>query len=351
MSYDLQSIFQRRDAESRSITAENPDGGRGAGGRATPETTLHPPSAHHARELGQGWKLSPCRAVGSGESIALMSQEGPGVIRHVWFTLDPTFYRDIVIRIFWDGQTVPSVEAPIGDFFCAAWNSPEPILAIPINVNPTGGLNCYMPMPFRQSVRIEVSNDGDRNLEHLFYCIDYTLETVPSDALYFHAQFRRSHRVTAGESYAILDDVKGDGHYVGTFMAWKQRSEGWWGEGEIKMYLDGDDPFPTICGTGTEDYFGGAWCFGHDFSAPFLGYRLVSGNEGKPGAEMIMYRFHIPDPVFFKKDFRATMQALGWQSGARYLPLDDDLSSVAYWYQSLPTAHFPVFPDVSVRNL
>ncbi len=122
MTYDLQSLFRKREAESRSITAENPDGIRGGGGRATRETTLHPPSAHHGRELGLGWKLSPCRAIGSGKSITLMSQEGPGIIRHMWFTLDPTFYRNIVLRIYWDEQTVPSVECPIGDFFCAAYS-------------------------------------------------------------------------------------------------------------------------------------------------------------------------------------------------------------------------------------
>lgn len=351
MHQGLHSLFLRQHAESRSISAENPDGAGGGGGRATEETTLHPASAHHARELGPGWKMSPCRPVAAGENIVLMDQVGPGIIRHIWITLDPAFYRDLVIRVFWDDSDFPSIECPIGDFFCCAWGKAEAVLSIPINVNPKGGLNCFLPMPFRERVRIEVRNEGSRNLDHLFYTIDYTLEDLPPDILYLHARFRRTNGIPYRSDYLVLDGVRGSGHFVGLFMAWEQRSEGWWGEGEIKVFIDQDTTHPTICGTGTEDYFGGAWCFGENYSASFLGYRLVEGEEGKPGARMTMYRFHIPDPIFFEHRIHITMQALGWQSDARYLPLQDDISSVAYWYQTLPPAPFPELPDPNARSI
>ncbi len=344
MDHGLHSIFLQREAESRSISAENPDGSRGGGGRATAETTLHAPSAHHARELGPGWKISPCRPVPAGETVVLMDERGQGLIRHIWMTLDPSFYRNLVIRIYWDDSPDPSVECPVGDFFCCAWGQAHPVTSVPVNVNPKGGLNSYLPMPFRSRARVEISNESARNLDRFFYTIDYSLESLPVESLYLHALFRHTAGVEYGCDYSILDGVAGSGHYVGTFMAWEQRSSGWWGEGEIKIYLDDDSDFPTICGTGTEDYFGGAWCFGENYSAPYLGYRLVSGTEGEPGARMNMYRFHIPDPIFFRTAIRITMQALGWQSDARYLPLEDDISSVAFWYQTLPHRRFPKLP-------
>jgi len=336
MFIDLSNIFLRRNAVSRSISAENPDGSSGGGGRATEATTLHPASAHNARELGPGWKLSPCIAVESGETATLMDHEGPGCIRHIWITLDAKYYRDVVLRVYWDGSDRPSVECPIGDFFCNSWNSRQNITSIPMNVNPSGGMNCYFPMPFRRRARITVENQAPDLLRNLFYQIDFTLEPVPDDALYLHAQWRRENPVHYGVPYTLLDGVEGAGHFVGTFVSWQQNNEGWWGEGEIKVFIDEDEEYPTICGTGTEDYFGGAWGFGADYSAPYLGYRKVSG-EGV-GSRMTMYRFHVLDPIFFATKLRITLQALGWRSRTRYLPLQDDVSSVAYWYQAVPSA-------------
>jgi len=351
MTTDLQSLFLHREAESRSISAENPDGAKGGGGQATNESTLHARSAYHGRELGSGWKQSPCRAIAHQETVSIMEQKGPGIIRHIWVTLDPAFYRDIVMRVYWDDQDTPSIECPIGDFFCSAWGVAHPVQAIPINVNPKGGLNCFLPMPFRKNARVDICNEGPNDLDHFFYTIDYSLEDVPAEALFLHSQFRRTHRQKVGEAYTILDGVSGAGHYIGTFLAWEQRSKGWWGEGEIKMYLDGDQAFPTICGTGTEDYFGGAWCFGENYSAPFMGYRLTEGDEGIAGARMTMYRFHIPDPIYFKEEIRATVQALGWQSNERYLQLQDDIASVAFWYQTLPHMIFPPLPNQEERTI
>lgn len=342
---DLSNLYLNRDAESRSLTAENPTGAVGKG-------AMDDPNGHGpARELGVGWKVTPCLHLGAGDTATLMDNEGPGVIRHIWITFQESHYRHLILRIYWDGGDQPSVEAPLGDFMCNAWNTRQNILSIPMNVNPSGGMNCYFPMPFRKHARITVENDSPNDLGGFFYTINYTLETVPDDALYFHAQWRRSNPLPYGQEYLMADGIEGRGQYVGTFMAWQQNNAGWWGEGEIKMYLDGDDPHPTICGTGTEDYFGGAWSFGANFSAPYLGFDQVHGRSGEVGARMTLYRFHALDPVYFKKSLRVTMQALGWRSEGRFLPLQDDISSVVYWYQTLPHAPLPPLPSRNEREV
>ena len=253
--------------------------------------------------------------------------------------------------MYWDGEETASVECPVGDFFCCSWNARSNILAQPINVNPSGGMNCYFPMPFKKHARITVKNDSPAALESFFYTVNYTLEPVTDDALPFHAQWRRTNPLKYMDDYTMVDGIEGQGQYVGTFMSWQQNSAGWWGEGEIKMYLDGDSEFPTICGTGTEDYFGGAWGFGDSFSAPFLGFQEVAGKSSEVGARMTLYRFHIHDPVFFKQNLRVTMQALGWRQESRYLPLQDDIASVVYWYQTEPHAPFPSLADRDSREI
>jgi hypothetical protein len=350
MDIGLGNLHRMRDSESRSINAENPRGEKGGGARATAETSLHEGSAKAARELGPGWKLSPCRPVKAGETVTLADIDGSGVIRHLWFTLDFKMHRDIILRIYWDGEKTPSVECPIGDFFCCSWKTPVNILSEPINVNPVGGMNCYFPLPFARRARITVQNDSPNDLRSFYYTVNYTLEACPADALRFHAQWRRSNPVPYGEFYTMIDGVKGRGQYVGTFMSWQQNSSGWWGEGEVKMFLDGDSTYPTICGTGTEDYFGGAWCFAKNFSAPFLGYPF--GNcDGKAGNRHSLYRFHVMDPVYFRKELKVTMQALGWRSESRFLPLQDDIASTVYWYQGLPSAPLPPLPDRNHREI
>jgi len=351
MHIDLGNLFEKRNVESRSISAENPNGEKGKGGMATAENTLYEGAAKAARELGQGWKVSPCIPLPAGQTATLMDVDGPGVIRHTWITLDTKFYRDVIIRIYWDDETEPSVECPIGDFLCCSWKARQNILSVPINVNASGGMNCYFAMPFRKHARITVENDGPNDLNHFFYTINYTLEPVSDNALYFHAQWRRTNPLTYGTDYTMIDNIQGQGQYIGTFMAWQQNNAGWWGEGEIKMFIDDDDQFPTICGTGTEDYFGGAWCFGSDFSAPFLGFQQVDKKSGEVGARMTLYRFHVHDPVFFKTHLRVTMQAIGWRSEGRYLPLQDDIASVTYWYQTEPHAPFPNFPERNLREI
>jgi hypothetical protein len=182
--------------------------------------------------------------------------------------------------------------------------------------------------------------------------VDYTLTDVGDDLAYFHAQFRRANPLPYMQPYTILDGVRGRGQYAGTAMAWGVNNNGWWGEGEIKFYIDGDKEFPTICGTGTEDYFGGAYNWDVDgqyvpYSTPFMGMHQVIRPDGlyKAQQRFSMYRWHIMDPIRFETDLRVTIQALGWRDGRRYLPLQDDIASVAYWYQALPTAPFPALPS------
>jgi hypothetical protein len=364
MDIGLSNLYRMRDCQSRSINAENPRGEKGGGARATFQTTLHEPSARAARELGPGWKLSPCIGIKAGETATLAEIEGAGVIRHIWATLEPKFHRDVILRMYWDDDPTPSVECPIGDFFCSSWKYPVNILSEPINVNPVGGLNCYFPMPFARRARITAQNDSPNDLRSFYYTVNYTLEACPPDALRFHAQWRRSNPVPYGELYTMIDGVRGRGQYVGTFMSWQQNNAIWWGEGEIQMFLDGDDSYPTICGTGTEDYFGGAWGFerkgySESFTAPYLGYQDIqpetsptfTGLNIRAGSRFTLYRFHVHDPVFFHTDLRVQMQCIGWRSEGRYLPLQDDVASVVYWYQTLPHAALTALPDRNYREI
>ena len=350
----LGSIMKLSDAVTRSVTAENVYGRKGAGGMAEVSETPQPEVEQIgqewdgpnpcARDLGRGWKVRPCVSLPAGSTTTLMDVEGPGLVQHIWITVADKHYRDLILRMYWDDEQAPSVEVPLGDFFCNGFCTRVNVLSLPINVNPSGGANCYFPMPFRSRARMTVENRAPEAISHLFYAINYAQTQVGDEDACFHAQFRRTNPLPYKQDYVILDGVRGKGQYAGTYMAWQQNSRGWWGEGEIKVFLDGDEQFPTICGTGTEDYFGGAWCFGANFSAPFMGYPLGEV-DGRPGNRHGLYRFHVMDPIRFASDLRVTMQAIGWRSESRYLPLQDDISSVAYWYQREPHAAFPPLGD------
>ena len=330
-------------AESRSISAENPRGERGGGAKEVPDGPPHP-----AHRLGKGWKVRPYITLGAGETATLAEIDGPGVINHIWMTLDQIGYRDCVLRFYWDGQDQPSVEVPIGDFFCNSHGLRYNVNSLPVSCNPQGGFNSYWQMPFKKQARITIENQHWTEIRAFFYQVDYSLSEIPENAAYFHAQWRRSMTTREHPEHTILDGVTGAGHYVGTSLGWTQMSDGWWGEGEVKFYIDGDGEYPTICGTGTEDYFGGAWCFTDTFSGPYLGYPLWTRDEGdvpKHG----LYRWHVLDPVRFTQDLRATIQALGWWGDRTFQPLTDELDSVAYWYQTLPSAAFPELPDPEGR--
>ncbi|MCH8119630.1 MAG: DUF2961 domain-containing protein [Planctomycetes bacterium] len=329
-------------AQTRSVSPENFTGEKGKGGMATEGT-----GASAARELGQTWKVSPSVRIKPGQTFLMADIKGCGAIQHIWMT--PTGNnRFNILRIYWDGEEKPSVECPAGDFFACGMGQYVGVNSLAVCVNPKSGFNCYWVMPFRKSFKITMTNIDEKPMV-LYYQIDYTLTDVPKDAAYFHAQFRRVNPLPDKQDYTILDGVLGKGHYVGTYMTWGSNSPGWWGEGEIKFFMDGDTKFPTICGTGTEDYFCGSYGFSkfqgrgyQEFSSPYAGMPQVIESETQP--RFGLYRWHIMDPVRFEEDLKVTMQALGWKSEGRYLPLKDDLSSVAFWYQAEPHAPFPKLP-------
>ncbi len=343
----LGNLSRLSDAESRSISPENFTGERGGGGRATEGT-----GAACARDLGVGWKISPSVRIAAGATFTLADIRGAGAIQQIWMT--PTgVWRQCILRIYWDDQEQPSVECPVGDFFACGWGRYAPVRSLAVCVNPGSAFNCYWEMPFRRRCRMTFENGGPEEMR-LYYQVNYTLTDVPDDCAYFHAQFRRTNPLPYKEVYTILDGVRGRGQYVGTYMAWGVNNTGWWGEGEIKFYLDGDGEFPTICGTGTEDYFCGSYNFENkatkqyeEFTTPYSGLCQVIRPDGvyQSQTRFGMYRWHICDPIRFRRDLRVTIQALGWRSGGRYLPLQDDIASVAYWYQTLPSAPFPPLPD------
>ena len=343
----LGNLARLSNAQTRSISPENFTGEKGKGGMATEGT-----GAECARDLGQGWKLSPSIAIQPGETFTLADIEGSGAIQQIWMT--PTGnWRYSILRIYWDDQEQPAVECPVGDFFCMGWGKFAPLTSLAVCVNPGSAFNCYWEMPFRRRARITMTNIGEEAMR-LYYQINYTLTDVPEDCAYFHAQFRRTNPLPYKEVYTILDGVQGRGHFVGVYMAWGVNNNGWWGEGEIKFYLDGDKEWPTICGTGTEDYFCGSYNFENketkqyqEFTTPYAGLNQVIRPDGvyRSQQRFGMYRWHITDPIRFQEDLRVTIQALGWRTGHRYLPLQDDIASVAFWYQTLPTAPFPALPD------
>ena len=333
---------------SRSICPENPTGEPGKGGMCTLENGI---ARHAARDLGTGWKVNPYRIVQAGETITMADIHGMGMINHIWLTPTKT-WRNAILRMYWDDQENPSVECPLGDFFCMGWQRFMQINSLAVCVNPGSAFNCYWDMPFRTRARITLENRAEEEMV-IYYQIDYCLCDVPADTMYFHAQFRRTNPLPYKSVYTILDGTKGKGHYVGTYMAWGSNNCGWWGEGEIKFYMDGDTDHPTICGTGTEDYFCGSYNFEDPqtrdrylpFSTPYTGLQVIEPDRMyKSQTRFGMYRWHLTDPICFEKELKVTIQALGWREGGRYLPLQDDIASVAYWYQQLPAAPFPPLP-------
>ena len=357
MNTDLGRLSLLDDGESRAITAENPRGEKGKGGMAS-------------SGLGQSRKGSPCLPeIKPGETAVLMDIDGPGVIEHIWMTVtnktsdrNPFVLRDIVLRMYWDDETTPSVEAPLGDFFCCGFAQGTSVNSIPVVVIPNRGMNCYWSMPFRKHARITVENQSDEAIPAFFYQIDYCkYPSLPENIAYFHAQWRRQPITERKKDYVVLDGVKGKGRYVGTYLALTTLERYWWGEGEMKFFIDGDDEFPTICGTGTEDYFGGAWSFAAydehgkmrevNYSTPYMGYPYHSAadqtvthpcHDDDAPTMRGFYRWHLPDPVRFSSDLRVTLQQIG-VSHRGLFERQDDVATVAYWYQTEPHRPFGEF--------
>lgn len=343
----LNKLTTKKEIRTFSVSPENLTGEKGKGGMATEGS-----ASSAARELGQGWKVNPYLVSHPGETKILADIKGQGAIKHIWITDSAKAGRLLILRIYFDGCQNPAVEAPLSDFFCNAdYREYRLLSSLAMCVNPKRGLNCYFEMSYFKSFRIEIENIG-ADICSIYYQIDCEEKELTPDTLYFHAQFRRVNPLPYKEPYVILDNIKGNGHYVGTYMHWGVKNNGWWGEGEIKFFIDGDREFPTICGTGTEDYFCGAYNFDvngeyTEFTTPYSGMYKVCHTDGIYNSQRYfnMYRWHITDPVYFKEDLKVTIQALGWRSEGRYLPLQDDISSVAYWYSDTLDDVYPVFPS------
>jgi hypothetical protein len=361
LGMDLANLPRLSNAQTRSISPENFTGAKGKAGMATEGT-----GKNAARDLGQGWKVSPSVRIPAKSTFTMGEIDGSGAIQQIWMTPAPLDKTQLyILRFYWDGETTPSVEVPMSHFFACGWGKYAQINSLAVCVNPGSAFNCYWPMPFRKSAKVTMENLDDKDMT-LYYQINYTLTDVPQSMAYFHAQYRRESPLKTKGIYTILDGVQGHGQFVGTYLAWEVHSPGWWGEGEIKFYLDGDKEFPTICGTGTEDYFCGSYNFERretvenrevrryqTFSTPYTGLAQVLPPDEiyKVGQRFGLYRWHITDPVRFEKDLRITIQALGWQEGGRYLQEEDDIASVAYWYQAEPHAAFPKLPGVDALKV
>jgi hypothetical protein len=306
------------------------------------------------------------RPLAPGEALTVLDDSGPGAITHLWFTIasDEQFHlKKLVLRIFWDSESTPSVEAPIGDFFGLGLGEYFLYQSMPLSVAPDKALNSFFVMPFQKHARITVSNEGSQKVYALYYNIDYRAcsKPLPADTLYFHAQYRQAtpnHGWTidwkdngdpkvdkrsnlSGEDNYIWMEANGRGQFAGVTMSVLQNQDYWWGEGDDMFFVDGEKT-PSINGTGSEDYFLGAWDFGtHSFSYPLFGAHIVG--EERAGGHSSLYRFHLDSPITFTKSFKATIE----HGHANHR--SDNFYSVAYWYQTEPHSPFPSLPAVEDR--
>lgn len=334
----MNDISRLRAGISRSASPENPTGAPGAGGRAAEGT-----GAAAASDLGVGWKVSPSIVLRAGTSATLADLAGPGTIEHIWLTTDRARLADMRLRMTWDSAGTPAVDVPLGSFFCLEWGGYALIDSDLVVVAPAGGLNSYWPMPFAHNAVITLENASDADV-FVYYQVDYRLGELPPESAYLHAHHSRRAPLGSPAIHPVLEEVPGPGQYAGTYFAIQPNAPGWWGEGEFKFFLDGDDEFPTICGTGTEDYFGGAWNFDVDgryvpYSTRYLGLaQVLPPNKIYRATQRFgAYRWHVRDPISFERDLRVTVQALGWGANGKYLPLTEaDIATTAFWYSRLP---------------
>ena len=346
LNMNLSNLYRLSDAKTRSISPENLSGEPGKGGMATLENGT---AKRAARDLGQGWKVNPFVVIEPGQTFTVAEISGSGAIQHIWMT--PTGnWRFSILRFYWDDEKEPSVEVPVGDFFGSGWGGYAHLNSLPVTVNPGSAFNCYWVIKKKKKCRITMQNINSEKMT-LYYQVDYTLTEVPDDAAYFHAQYRRKNPVEGG-IYTLVDSIKGKGQYVGTYMAVGVHNNGWWGEGEIKFYMDGDSQFPTINGTGTEDYFCGSYDFEvnnkyQEFSTAYTGLPQVIRPDGLYTSQTRfgLYRWHIMDPIRFEKGLKVTIQDLGWKGNGTYLVQKSDISSVVFWYQADPHNSFPKLPS------
>jgi hypothetical protein len=378
LALQAQELFQpASDHSPRWATFENVKADKGVGGREN--------------KCAKGHAFDSLKA---GQSITLMEFNGSGIIRRLWMTiidLSPKMLRSLTLAIYWEGESKPAVLAPLGDFFGIA-HGQTCVFENAVLSNPEGrSFNCIIPMPFRRSARVVLSNGSGKDLTHVFYEIDFeTVQELPKDALYFHCCWNREPRTKVGEDFLILPQISGKGRLLGVnvgVLANPDYKDSWWGEGEVKMYLDGDDQHPTIAGTGAEDYTGSAWGLGK-FVNRYQGCLVAD-----PAKRMwAFYRFHIPDPIYFEKRLKVTIQSIGgadrdkvreflkcghvlvpvsvdskgkfiklFEAGAPKIDApnfpdgwvnfyrEDDYCATAYFYLDKPAHELPLLPPIDVR--
>jgi hypothetical protein len=337
--------------ESRSISFENPTGEKGGGGKA-------------ASHLGVGRKGFPAKPIAPGETVTLCDIRGSGTIRHIWMTgewsnfewlADSTrnrLLRSTVIRAYWDGQKHPSIECPLGDFMGFAHAKIQSYQSAVHSIGENGAFNIWLPMPFTESARLTLSNPSSKSFT-LFYQVDYTIQDRhPKDVGRLHVCFRRENPTVKTRDFEILPRRQGMGRFIGAILGVRTLEADWWGEGEIKAYLDGDTEFPTICGTGTEDYVGLSYGIQQK---TFLYHGCSLNREGDAQGRngfISMYRWHLLDPLVWKKECRITIQQIGWNTAKSGNPNSglyerrDDWSAAAFWYETIPSATLPELPDM-----
>lgn len=332
------AIYKLRNLESRAATAENPFARKGEGGMTK-----------------SGMKGNPAlKDFKMGTTETLLITDGPGMIRHIWCTITlskAVDVRNIILRMFWENSDVPSVEVPLEDFFGIAHGAHTLFSSQLLSIQPSLGYNCDIPMPFNKHALITVTNESDTDIDWFFYQIDFTLgDKVAKDDGRFHACFNRENPTKYGHDYTILETKGAKGVYLGCVLGVRPLTDGWWGEGEFKIYLDSDRQHPTICGTGIEDYFGAAWGL-RAHTTPYRGAPLVEKKYYS------LFRFHITDPIYFKNSIKVNVQQMGlihldeaikkYGDSLIYRRMDhprrdsnrvfylrmDDVCSVAYWYQ------------------
>ncbi len=352
---ELLPLYKIKDLESRAATAENVYGEKGKGGMTK-----------------KGLKGSPAiKDFKKGTTQTIFDIKGPGMIRHIWITVsqyNPVNFRNIIMRMYWEHNTIPSVEVPLADFFGMAHGADVFFTSQLISNQPNHGYNCDIPMPFKNHALITVTNESDTDFDWFFYEIDFTLgDKISKNTGRFHASFNRKNPTKYGEDYTIMETEGAKGIFLGCMIGVRPLVSGWWGEGEMKFYLDSDSKYPTICGTGMEDYFGGAWGLSAHCT-PYRGAPLVEPEFNS------LYRFHLTDPVYFKNKIKITVQQMGTanitdaknkygdslifmrfehprrDTNKVYYLRSDDVCSVAYWYQFPLIKQRKPLPDKSERS-
>lgn len=350
-------IYLLRDYKSRSISPENPTGEKGMGAMAEPE------DGSPGKHLGKGWKSRPSIRIPAGNTQIIADIHAEGEIKSIWVSGEVD--QALVIRMYWEECGCPSVECPLPEFFLYGWSKPFDmqdghwnqgpcyyVNSALMAVNPNRGFNCFIPMPFRRHARITLENRASVD-KVVYYQINYEEKEIPEKAGYLHAQFRVSMPVAYQGVHTVLN-TQGSGVYIGTALyVGQNRASRWWGEGEFKFYLDGDEEYPTICTTGLEDYFEGAFNWDTEssytqYSSLYAGMPYIQKPDGlyEVQQRFSLYRWHVQDPIRFEKDIKVTVQDLGWikdDTGkwSRFLQREDDFLSVAYWYQEEPAGKRP----------